>query len=60
MQKGTRKINGKYYLLNGRWIGIDAKEQAQATAKRRATEGYLTRAVKMGFLDYAMYEFPKD
>jgi hypothetical protein len=60
MSRGTRHIDGRYYLLNGRWIGVDAQEEARKVAERRRKDGYFVRVVKMGFMDYALYEFPNE
>lgn len=57
MSKGERKIKGKCFLLNGRYSDREAAKQAADTRK---ADGYDVRIIKLGVLDYVLYEFPKD
>lgn len=54
MEKGTRHINGKYYLLAGR---VSSKESAMSEAHAIRKQGKLARIIKLHDFDYMIYEF---
>lgn len=55
MSRGTRYINGKYYLLAGRSA---SKENAQAHATYMRQQGWLVRIIRLCAWDYMIYRFP--
>ena len=53
----TRYINGKLFLLAGRYSGLEAKELAQKEAQSFRKQNRLARVVELSFLDYGIYIF---
>jgi len=57
MKKGIRMIGGREYLLNGRYVGFDAKEKAVAEIKRKRNAGSQVRLIcRMKDFDYMIYQ----
>jgi len=53
----TRYINGKLFMLAGRFTGIDSKESAQKEAQSFRKQNRLARVIELGFWDYGIYIF---
>lgn len=54
---GERKINGKFFLLCGRYSGFDAKEMAKLEKTALLKDWKSVRIIKRGYSDYALYVF---
>jgi hypothetical protein len=55
--RGQRWIDGKLYLLAGRFVGFDAREQAAEEAKIVRARGKLARIVKINSVAYFLFTF---
>jgi hypothetical protein len=55
MVRGVRYYNGRQMLLSGRHIGLDAREDAVAQAKRLRASGHWARIIKVHQYDYMVY-----
>ena len=53
MKPGHRMIDGREYMLNGRF---GSKEAAQDVAKSLRARGYLVRIVKLCAYDFKLYQ----
>lgn len=56
-QRGTRYINGKFFLLGGRVTGLNAKTTAESEANAKRARGKIVRLIKVSNHDYLIYEF---
>ena len=52
---GARYYNGRQFLLSGRCLGLDARAEASAAAKRLRATGHWARIVKVSDFNYAVY-----
>lgn len=52
---GARYYNGREFLLNGRFLGLTAREEAKTEADRLRVKGYWARIVKCSPYNYAVY-----
>jgi len=52
---GARYYDGRQLLLSGRYLGLDARVEASACAKRLRATGHWARIVKVSDFNYAVY-----
>lgn len=52
---GARYYDGRELLLNGRFLGLQAREEAVTEAKRLRALGHWARIVKCSPYNYAVY-----